>query len=296
MTNYISLIQAGMTLVPIPYGSKGPNTLGWNQQSNCISKISQVGLLERMNVGLAHAYCEPTPTSALDIDNYKQAKQWFALHGIDLDKLIHANDAVVIWSGKRHSLKLLYRLPVGVKPLESKKILGLDGKSAVEFRCATKDGKTVQDVLPPSMHPDGHQYDWYGEGDPLNPPVIPSEILNLWYTLLEAVRSDVGEKDLLFINHSTRLESPREVASLKLMLCFINADCDYEKWRNVVWAILSTGWNCAEDIAHEWSKSAPDRFDEDVFWLVANSYISDHTSAITVGTIYHYARLGGWSA
>jgi hypothetical protein len=194
MTNYISLIQAGMTLVPIPYGTKGPNTLGWNQQSNCISKISQVGLLERMNVGLAHAYCEPTPTSALDVDNYKQAKQWFALHGIDLDKLIHANDAVVIWSGKRHSLKLLYRLPVGVKPLESKKILGLDGKSAVEFRCATKDGKTVQDVLPPSMHPDGHQYEWYGKGDPLNPPVIPSEILNLWYTVLEAVRSDVGEK------------------------------------------------------------------------------------------------------
>jgi hypothetical protein len=291
-----ALIHAGMVLVPIPHGTKGPRTQGWNQRRNCISEISQIGLLESMNVGLALAYCEPNPISTLDIDNYIQAKQWFALHGIDLDKLIHANDAVVIWSGKRLSLKLLYRLPVGVKPLESKKILGLNGKSAVEFRCATKDGKTVQDVLPPSMHPDGHQYEWYGKGDPLNPPVIPSEILNLWYTLLEAVRSDVGEKDLLFINHSTRLESPREVASLKLMLCFINADCDYEKWRNVVWAILSTGWNCAEDIAYEWSKSAPDRFDEDAFWLVANSYIPDHTSAITFGTIYHYARLGGWYA
>ena len=294
--NNSALIQAGMTLVPIPYGTKGPQTQGWNQQKNCISKISQVGLLKRMNVGLAHAYCEPNPTCALDVDNYKQAKPWLALHGVDLDELIRADDAVVIWSGKRLSLKLLFRLPVGVKPLVSKKILGLDAKSAVEFRCATKDGKTVQDVLPPSIHPDGHQYEWYGEGDPLNPPVIPSEILELWQSLLEAESSDVSKKDLLCANHNTRLESPREVATLKLMLCFVSADCDYEKWRDVVWAILSTDWNCAEYIAYEWSKTAPDRFDEDAFWLVTNSYMADHTSAITVGTIYHYARLGGWSA
>jgi hypothetical protein len=75
----------------------------------------------------------------------------------------------------------------------------------------------------------------------------------------------------------------------------IDADCDYETWRNIVWAVLSTGWSCAEDIAYEWSKSAPDRFDEDAFWLVANSYTPDHTSPITVGTIYHFAWLGGWN-
>jgi putative DNA primase/helicase len=289
-------IQVGMKLVPIPYGTKGPKTQGWNLRKNCISNLSQIRLLDGMNIGLAHAYCEPTPTCALDIDNYKQAKQWFALHGIDLDKLIHAKNAVVIWSGKRLSLKLLYRLPVGVSPLISKKILGLNAKSAVEFRCATKDGKTVQDVLPPSMHPDGHRYEWYGEGDPLNPPVIPTEILSIWQTLLKNRRVVVGKKDLLFTNQSIRPETPREVATLKLMLCFISADCVYEKWRDVVWAILSTGWNCAEDIAYEWSKSAPDRFDEDAFWLVINSYKPDHTSPITVGTIYHHARLGGWDA
>lgn len=290
------LIQAGMALVPIPHRAKGPITVGWNLREKCISTINQLGLLEGINVGLAHAYCEPTPTCALDVDNYKQAKPWLALHDVDLDELIHAHDSVVIWSGKKFSLKLLFRLTAGVKPLESKKISGLDGKSAVEFRCATKDGKTVQDVLPPSMHPDGCKYEWYGHGNPLCPPTIPSKLLKLWQSLLNAENCDIRKKNSLFANHNTRLESPREIATIKLLLCFINADCDYEKWRDIVWAILSTGWNCAEDIAYEWSKSAKDRFDEEVFWKVVNSYIQDYSSPITVGTIYYYARLGGWYA
>jgi hypothetical protein len=52
------------------------------------------------------------------------------------------------------------RAASGVPALETKKVNGSDGKSAVEFRCATKEGKTVQDVLPSSIHPDGHQYQW----------------------------------------------------------------------------------------------------------------------------------------
>ncbi len=163
------LLEHGFALVPIPYGEKGPRSDGWNVLENCITKASQVHLLNKQNVGLAHAYCTPNPTCAIDIDNYKTAKPWLASHGVNLDVLIHAPDSVVIRSGKVNSLKILYRLPLGTQPLVTKKINGSDDKSAIEFRCASKNGRTVQDVLPPSLHPEGYQYQWVGNGKPSTP-------------------------------------------------------------------------------------------------------------------------------
>ncbi len=291
----LELLNSGLTLIPIPLGSKGPNHEEWNLMQNCINSPLQINDLQGKNIGLAHAYCTPTPTIAIDIDNYHHAKSWLVAHGIDLDALLKATDAVVIHSGKKLSLKLLYRLPMDCKPMESKKINGPDGYSAIEFRCATKDGKTVQDVLPPSIHPDGHQYTWIGLGDPLKIPRIPDPLLQVWQLLIQngmrVSNRSAGTSGRIY----KRPETPRQVAFLKAMLNHINADCDYQTWRNVIWAILSTSWECSEDVAYEWSKTAPDRFEEDAFWLVANSYIPDHDQQITLGTIHHLARTGGWN-
>jgi hypothetical protein len=293
--NSQELLEAGLALIKIPFGTKGPTMVGWNLRNNTVRDPRQSNVFKGFNVGIAHAYCSPTPTCAIDIDNYKTAKPWLAMYGIDIQTLLMAQDAIVIWSGKKYSIKLLYRIPINTDPLETKKIVGSDGLTALEFRCASKDGKTVQDVLPPSRHPDGHDYKWIGQGNPLSIPVIPSELLAVWIRLIAntnrvALRPIQG----LFIHH-LRQETPREVATIKSALNRISADCEYEKWRNIIWAALSTGWLCAEDIALNWSKTAPERFEEDAFWLVTNSYIPNHSSQISVGTIYHHARLGGWN-
>lgn len=294
MITIIAMLQTGWALVPIPYGKKGPTSEGWNLREQCITSAGMAHRLEGINVGLAHAYCTPNPTCAIDIDDYGQSKQWFAARGIDVDSLLSANEAVVIWSGKKYSLKLLYRLPLNVPPLVSKKINGIDGKSILEFRCATKDGKTVQDVLPPSIHPEGHQYRWFGE-NPLNPPDLPSCLLELWQVIL-AANQRIDRRDPSPIQTDcSRPETPRQIAIVRDLLSQIDADCDYETWRNVIWATLSTGWKCAEDLALEWSRSAPDRFEWDAFWNVANSYEPDHEAPITLGTLYFYAREGGQS-
>ena len=289
------LIQSGMALVPIPLGFKGPKIQNWNHPANCITSSSQANSLLGLNIGIAHAYCKPTPTGALDVDNYRHAIAWLATHDIDLNELLLANDSVVIHSGKEFSLKLLYRLPIDCKPLESKKIVGPDGLSALEFRCATKEGKTVQDVLPPSIHPDGHHYRWIGNGNPLHIPEIPNELLDLWELLISnGSRVALRRPASSACTHKLP-ESPRQLATITEALNYITADCSYEVWRNVVWAILSTGWLCAEDIALNWSQTAPERFDWESFWLVANSFIPDLADGISVGTIYHHARLGGWN-
>jgi putative DNA primase/helicase len=288
------LLRNGFALVPIPYGKKGPQTVGWNLRQNVAVNPSDASRLEGMNVGLAHAYCTPNPTCALDIDNYPNAKAWLASHSIDLDALILASGQVMIHSGKHHRLKLIYRLPEGQLPLESKKINGTDGKAALEFRCATKDGHTVQDVLPPSLHPEGQLYIWLGDGDPLQPPYIPQELLSLWCLLIANGSRVALRKSNSPASCHPRPETPRQIATVLSLLSFIDADCDYETWRNVVWAVLSTGWLCAEDMAYDWSKTAPDRFEEDAFWLVTNSYIPDLSDQITLGTLYYHARRRGW--
>lgn len=290
-----SLLGSGMALIGIPFGKKGPKTVGWNLKENAIQDPDHSNLLLGMNIGLAHAYCTPTPTCAIDIDNYQIAQPWLTSRGIDIKTLLYADDAVVIWSGKKYSIKLLYRLPINTKPLETKKINGLDRLTAFEFRCASKDGKTVQDVLPPSLHPSGQEYRWFGNGNPLLIPEIPPDLLMVWLELLSNKNRVALQPTQALFKQCLRPETPREVATIKSALNHISADCEYDKWRNIVWGVLSTGWLCAKDLALDWSKTAPERFDDDTFCLVANSYIPNHSSQISIGTIYHHARLEGWN-
>ena len=290
----VDLLRSGMALVPIPPGQKGPTRRGWNLRENCVTSDYQIAHLHGMSIGLAHAYCTPAPSCALDIDQYKSAKEWLNGNGIDLEALAFAQDAVVIWSGKKNSLKLLYRLPQGINALPSQKLINSDRKTFLEFRCASHNGRTVQDVLPPSIHPNGTMYQWLGMGNPLALPEIPPALLTLWQGLLINPNRKVMQGFSAFKVSQPPIESPRQIARLKDALTYITADCPYELWRNIVWAILSTEWSCATDIASTWSQSAPDRYDEGAFYLLVNSYLPHGESQITVGTLYYFARLGGW--
>lgn len=300
--NIIGLIQSGLALVPVPYKEKGPTTRGWNLPENLITTVEGAAALVGKNVGLAHAFCTPTPTCAIDIDNYKGAKEWLAVKGIDLYRLLFSPDAVVIWSGKRNSLKLLYRLPLRVGALVTKQVSGPDGSMMLEFRCAAKNGATVQDILPPSVHPSGSKYEWIGDGSPLNISEIPKDLLQIWLNLnmvknarAKSKRQSNGpcSKPLTLLC-APRPETPREVAVLKEMLSHISADCGRDIWRDIVWAILSTAWSCSIDIAKAWSESAPTRYEEDAFWRLVQTYEPDREDSPTIGSVYFHARQGGW--
>jgi putative DNA primase/helicase len=118
---------------------------------------------------------------ALDIDDLPQAKAWLAERGVDLDGLMAADDAVQIASGRKGRAKLLYRLRRGQEPIRTKQIAGADGEMILEFRCASATGLTMQDVLPPSIHPDtGQPYQWAGSGSWRNIPEILETLLDVW--------------------------------------------------------------------------------------------------------------------
>jgi putative DNA primase/helicase len=286
-------LESGLALVPVPLGEKGPSEKGWNLRQNVVMPGNDVARLENHNVGLAHAYCEPTPTCAIDIDNYKLSILRLANQDIDLKAMLRAPDAVVIWSGKYNSLKLLYRLPLEVGVLVSKQLKCDDGSMMLEFRCASKSGKTTQDLLPPSRHPRGSKYSWVGKGNPTQIPVIPTQLLVIWQNLNEG---DMGNRRATArTTPYGRQPTPREVASIKAKLCCIDADCDYFQWRDVVWALLSTGWSCAAGLALDWSKTAQGRFDSNAFETLVDSYDPDCEHCHTLGTLVHHAKLGGWN-
>ena len=291
MIKNADLLSHGITLVPIPFGQKGPTSKGWNEKCNVVTDVADEALLNGLNIGIAHAYCTPNPTCAIDLDDYRSSKTWLADRDVDLNALLFAPDAVVIYSGKVNSLKLLYGLPVGMSSMPSKSIKNIDNTMMIEFRCASANGLTVQDVLPPSMHPSGTQYKFMGTGSILALPTIPAALIKVWNELITANKSVKNPTTI----RSVTPETPREVARVKEMLSHISADCAYDMYRDVVWAVLSTGWTCAERLAEEWCKTAPERFEETNFISVINSYNSSLANPITLGTLHHLARAGGWN-
>ena len=162
MSILASYVEHGMALVSIPAGRKGPITKGWNDIDKVIVDASKLSLITE-NLGLAHAYCKPYPTGALDIDGCTKALDWFSKRGVNLNELLNAEDAVQIVSGREDRAKLLYRLPAILKTCQITD--PISNEMILEFRCASANGKTVQDVLPPSIHPvSGMPYIWGGKG------------------------------------------------------------------------------------------------------------------------------------
>jgi putative DNA primase/helicase len=161
---------SNFALCAIPKGQKGPRTPGWNRPENAIRTEEQARGINGSNIGLLHEF---SGTWALDIDDSTRAASFLAGHSIDLAALLDASDAVQIVSGRPGRAKLLYRLPANCVPLAT--IKAADG--ALEFRCAG-----VQDVLPPSIHPDtGQPYAWKGNWRAL--PAAPAALFELFQYL-----------------------------------------------------------------------------------------------------------------
>lgn len=287
-------LNAGFALVPIPRGKKGPQFKGWNRQEAVITCDSHPALMVMGNVGLAHAYCQPSPTAVLDIDQLEPSKDWLSHRGIDLDELLDDPSAVQILSGRVGRAKLLYTMPSQVGPMVSTSTADGSGATILEFRCATRAGLTVQDVLPPSIHPDtGQPYRWGGRGRWRNIPVMPLNLIEAWKS---ALASNLSNRSLrLRANPTSKSvdDTPRQRARLADMLAHISADCSFETYRAMVWAILSLGWDDVDQIAESWSRTAPHRYEQDNFEGLVEDF--DPTLSPSFGTIDFHARRGGWS-
>ncbi len=162
-------LENGWVLCPITEGSKVPSLQGWNRIENAITRPDQMNLITG-NVGLLHAFSN---TAAIDVDNVELATPFLMDHGIDLGALLADSRAVLIDSGRSNHCKLLYQQ---INPLQYQKL----ASQGLELRCADASGGSVQDVLPPSIHPLGKPYRWAGNGHYSKLPKLPQNLLKFW--------------------------------------------------------------------------------------------------------------------
>ena len=275
-------IRHGWSIVPIPANTKGPRTLGWNLKQNALK--AQGDLPPGYGIGLAHAY---SGTMAFDIDNWDAT----VAQGIDVQTLYDAPDAVVIHSGRPGHGKLLYQMPFGLA-LPSKEVI-IDGLTVYELRCATANGLTVQDVLPPSIHPDTRQpYHWAGRGHWTRLPTIPQSLLDIWQSLLTQDKERTITTDGVVDASWEEIRQAVEV---------IPADCTRDEWVSIGMALHWAGTqtdqlDAALSLWNEWSAQSAAKYPGERGiagqWL---SFKTDKATAVKLGTLFHIAKSHGWT-
>ena len=278
-------LRHGWHLIPLAPGTKRPMGDGWNKPG------AQLPLPPGCGIGLAHAF---SGTMALDVDDWALTEAYLAQGGISLTELYNAPDAVVIDSGRPGHGKLLYAL---TDPLPSKKLTYRTDDNAVrpflEFRCAVAHGgATVQDVLPPSIHPNTQQpYRWAGSGHWTRLPPIPGALLAVWTALIEQ------DKTRTIQTGEPLATSWEEVRSA---LWAISPDVDRETWIACGMALHWAGHqtqqiDAALTLWDEWSASSVSKYPGEREILTQwRSMRADKMTHVTLGTLFHHARAAGW--
>lgn len=230
-------IEAGWSLCSIRKGSKGPDYPRWNETPIPLDAADGID-----GAGILHVQSR---TCALDIDSLDLARPWLAEHGVDVDALLDADDAVRIDSGRPGRAKLLYAMKQ--RPLRTFKPKG----SGLELRCATADGKSVQDVLPPTVHPETKKpYEWAGGllGDWRELPPIPANLLQIWRGLEPDINSTTSEQVVPSL--------PIDLVRLRKAAFKHSPDCEYDEWIKVGMQLHegTDGDGAGFDIWCEWSR------------------------------------------
>ena len=97
-----------------------------------------------------------------------------------------------------------------------------------------------------------------------------------------------------------RKETPEAVAEVKAMLDAIPPDLDYERWRNVCWAVCSLGWSSGHELLLEWSMRSDEHWGDELKAQKAEAELKklvgeyDDSWGISFDRAVHYARGNGY--
>lgn len=213
----------GWSLCLIESG-KGPVVKGWNVNPVPAETIEALGA----GCGLLHVL---SGTCAWDHDDLEASRKWWAEEGVDVDAYLDEPGSVQVSSGRPNRAKLLFKVsPAVARTLRTIKPKG----TGFELRCATAQGLSVQDVLPPSIHPVTKKpYVWkYGQdqGHWSKLPNIPANVLRVWRKLINTtpVTEMVNEREPL----DTPIESVE--AAIRSFIKYKKLDTDdYDDWIDV---------------------------------------------------------------
>lgn len=147
-------------------------------------------------------------------------------------------------------------------------------------------GKGKQVVSPPTIHPE--------TGLPYRR--ISHNIMDAPLELLKKLAEQKPHTQVSLAKDTTSvtnvITNNQISAVIKEALLFIDSNCDYLLWRNILWAIHDHQISNGKEIAKEWSKRSQEKFDENVFECTWQSF--DPKGGIHAATLYHHAQSQGW--
>jgi hypothetical protein len=277
---WLDYVIHGMAITPLQSGTKRPNLSNWQDPKTAVKTRQMVDELCRFPVrlngsaGLLLAHGD-VPLMTLDIDDHIYANDWFAERGIELGDLFVDPDNVQIQSGVPNKAKLVFALDTPMVHT----VIKNDGAVAIEFRCMNSTGGSLQDVLPPSIHPDTKRpYKWHGDWK--NIPKLPQALVDIWqHQLDEKATPNQGRSDNTAIPDTTQF---KDIArALDNVSC---ASLSRAEWVNAAMAIHS---ELPDDVGltlfDNWSQTDPDRYDFDA---CATTWRSIKPGPIGIGTLF----------
>lgn len=148
----------------------------------------------------------------------------------------------------------------------------------------------------------------------ITPEMLAKLIAELSPTIKPAAAAHVGhaQPSQLMKNLLGNLpsETPTEIAKLKSMLSALSSNigrgtgsffdaagqpvADY--WQAAIWAIAGLGWSCGKDLARDWSKGCPEKYDDAGFEKAWNDYKPHHPNPVGIGSLYKRAMQAGWES
>lgn len=205
--------RLGLCLVPIEPGEKAPKGNGWNQPGGYFTDAAEAEVFwsrhPQHNMGVVLG---PSRVCSLDVDHVEYTRQVLRdVLGMDLDALPSAYPTLV---GNPARFRVMFRLPDGVElsrhSLSWPNELDPDGSQFKQLMAEARQAKAagdaalesdlrakakplapvtvfelragqVQDVLPPSIHPEtGKPYSWRTPPMADGLPELPRDLLNIW--------------------------------------------------------------------------------------------------------------------
>jgi hypothetical protein len=97
-------------------------------------------------------------------------------------------------------------------------------------------------------------------------------------------------------------ENEDNISKVKDYLSYCDANCDYQLWRSLIWAVSSLNWNEGPRILLEWSQQSESHWTYDRFVKTENElsqliskYDPNRQPKITIATLIAEAKNNGWT-
>lgn len=112
---------------------------------------------------------------------------------------------------------------------------------------------------------------------------------------LRGLALDETTRNLMGVGVADMAETPANIEQVKQWLEAVGADCDYEPWRNSIWAVASLEWECGRELVRQWSMTAADQYDDDAEVTFNRTWGDYQPYRISIGTLAQEAKAAGYT-